>query len=292
MKRIQQSIDIGVPAHIAYNQLMQFEEYPRFMQDVEAVDRIDDTHLHWTTKMSNREVEWDAAITEQVQDRCIAWHNTSGPTISGKVEVQAAGPDLSRVTMTLESEPDQIPGSPVGNSDTDIAQRLGQDLQRLKQLIETRGSGNAQKSQTAGAPLQTSGFAAGSEGWDGTEDPAEPVVSSARSTAHQSDQMPSQQQPSPSAATTQSDYSLSQSPESEADEQRFSVAEEVSLDQQSDQARRVGQMPLDLGIGGEANPSADMAKSMKQDESQAEEKKAKEEKQLKDSIDRATPPSA
>jgi hypothetical protein len=140
MATIQQSIEIKVPVHTAYNQLTQFEEYPHFMADVESLQQIDDTHLHWTTKMANRPVEWDAEITEREPDRCIAWHNISGPTNSGKVELQALDEDTSQVTFTLHSEPQQVPGSMSGYTEKEMAQRLRQDLARLKDFIEARGT--------------------------------------------------------------------------------------------------------------------------------------------------------
>jgi hypothetical protein len=179
MVRIQQSIEISVPVHVAYNRLTQFEDYPRFMQDVAAVYRLDDTHLHWTTTMSNRDVEWDAAITEQIPDRCVAWHNTSGPMNAGKLEVLPAGPQASRVTLILESEPEQAPGSSTGNNESEMAHKLEQDMTRMKEFLEAEG-----------APVPTSSFAAGSEGWDGTEDPEAPVVSAAHHAATQTDQVP------------------------------------------------------------------------------------------------------
>lgn len=303
MKRIQQSIEISVPVHIAYDQLTQFEDYPRFMEEVAAVDRIDDEHLHWTTKMSNREVEWDATITERVPDRCIAWHNTSGPTMIGKVELEPAGSNVARVTLTLESEPDQVPGSPTGNSEEEMTQRLQQDLSRLKQLVETRHQDHPRDIQagSSASVAATSSSAAGSEGWDGTEDPAEPVVSSMRNAANQPDTRSSLMPSAPKQAsssepamqapeagrTSQSDYSLSQALDEETEDQRFSIAEEVSFDQQSDAARHVGQAPQDMHVGSEGmEPSEEMAKSLKQNEQDAAETKP-----LKESIDRATPPS-
>lgn len=141
MATIQHFIDIKVPVHTVYNQLTQFEDYPRFMEDVEAVQQLDDTHLHWKAIMSSRPVEWDAEITEQQPDRCIAWRNTSGPTSAGKVEVQSAGPDASRVTLTLEAVPAQASSGPSGgNGEAEMSRRLKQDLARLKEFIEARGS--------------------------------------------------------------------------------------------------------------------------------------------------------
>lgn len=78
-----------------YGQLTRFEDYPRFMDEVEEVREIDDTYLHWKTIMSNRPVEWGAEITEREQGQCIAWRNISGATNSGRVEVQPVGTDKS-----------------------------------------------------------------------------------------------------------------------------------------------------------------------------------------------------
>lgn len=219
MATVQQSIDIRVPVHTAYNQLTQFEDYPQFMEEVEAVQQLDDTHLHWRTMMSNRPVEWDAEITEQEPDRCITWHNTSGPSTSARVEVQPLGQEASRVVFTLESEPQQVPGSDAGNSEQELAQRLKTDLARLKDFVERRGAetgawrGEVHGGQVAGgqtdhtpvqasenvrqqesirsaqgdrdsprnSPVPTSSYAAGSEGWSGDEDSTSPVASAGQS---------------------------------------------------------------------------------------------------------------
>lgn len=60
--------------------------------------------------------------------------------------------------------------------------------------------------------------------------------------------------------TTQSEASLSRTSDDEASEQgTFNVAAEQSFDQQSDQARRVGQMPEDINAAGGMNPSEAMS---------------------------------
>jgi hypothetical protein len=87
-------------------------------------------------------------------------------------------------------------------------------------------------------------------------------------------------------STGQSDNSLSQSSSDQTDDGMFSVAEEVNLDQQSDQARHVGQSQLSLDWGeveGNPIPAADTALKPKQ-------KNTRKEK-LKQSLNRAVPPS-
>lgn len=149
MATIRQSIEIRVPVHTAYQQLTRFEDYPRFMQEVDDVTQLDDTHLHWTSRMANRPVEWDAEITEQQPGRCIAWHNTGGPVNAGRIDVEAMGEEASRVTFTLRAEPQQVPGSMAGNQEQDLALRLQTDLARLKEMIEARGP-----QSHAAAPVQ------------------------------------------------------------------------------------------------------------------------------------------
>jgi hypothetical protein len=263
MARIQQSIDIGVPVHVVYNQLTQFEDYPRFMQDVETVHRLDDTHLHWSAKMSYQPLEWDSEIVEQIPDRCIAWRNAGGPMQSGKVEVQAVGQDVARVTMTVECDPAQVPAERFGNPVKMVALRLEDDLARFKTFLEE-------------CDADTGSLAAGESMGKTVGRTAEEQRDSGQSSLSAGAQAQKPTQPA---------SSLSRSPEGDAGDDRYSVAEEQSFDQQSDQARRVGQMPLDFGapLPGETDPAEAMGKSAKQED--------KDMSRLKQSMERSVPPS-
>ena len=45
MARVEQSIEVDVPVQVAYNQWTQFEEFPTFMEGVEQVTQLDDSHF-------------------------------------------------------------------------------------------------------------------------------------------------------------------------------------------------------------------------------------------------------
>jgi CBS domain-containing protein len=152
MATIRHSIDIKAPVHILYNQLTHFEDYPRFMDEVESVSRVDDTHLHWTAHMAGQPLEWDAEISEQQEDRCIAWRNLGGPAGEGRVDLQSRGKDDSRLTFTLQAPPEPQA------TEEDIAQRLHGHLLRLKEIVESQTAREAQSS-----------YAAGSEGFSADE---------------------------------------------------------------------------------------------------------------------------
>ncbi|MEC4722449.1 hypothetical protein RY831_25115 [Noviherbaspirillum sp. CPCC 100848] len=82
----------------------------------------------------------------------------------------------------------------------------------------------------------------------------------------------------------QSAPSLSHSSDDDAEDGRYSVAEEQNFDQQSDQARRIGQMPADEGIGlSGLKPSEAVAQSAGKDS------QGSAPTQLEKSMDRAVP---
>ena len=160
MARIQQSVDINVPAQAAYNQLTQFEDYPRFMEEVESAEQVDDTHVRWTTKIGQHARDWHSEIIEQKPDRCIAWRNVEGPVNTGRVEVQQLGPDSARVTFTIESE-----AAGAGEAADAMGRQVEGNLQRLKQMMENGGGsgawrgevheGRVEARQTGNAPRQS-----------------------------------------------------------------------------------------------------------------------------------------
>ncbi len=68
MATLQESIEVEVPVSTAYNQWTQFESFPQFMKGVESVEQIDETSLHFRTKVAGIKREYDAQILEQTPD--------------------------------------------------------------------------------------------------------------------------------------------------------------------------------------------------------------------------------
>jgi ribosome-associated toxin RatA of RatAB toxin-antitoxin module len=158
MARIQQSVEISVSAQVAYNQLTQFEDYPRFMEEVESAEQVDDTHVRWTTKIGQHTRDWHSEIIEQKPDQVIEWRNVEGPVNTGRVEVEALGEGRSRVTFTVESEADNA-----GNAADAMARQLGENLQRLKQMIEGSGETGAWRGEVHDGKVAAGGQDAASQ---------------------------------------------------------------------------------------------------------------------------------
>ena len=139
MNTVEKSIVVDVPVNTAYNQWTQFEEFPQFMEGIEAVRQEGDTHTHWRANIAGKDVEWDADITEQTPDQRVSWRSTTGAHNAGTVSFQPEGSDRTNVTLRLEYEPEgffETVGSALGFVDS----RVEGDLERFKTFIESRGS--------------------------------------------------------------------------------------------------------------------------------------------------------
>ncbi len=138
MSTIEQSVEVQVPLSTAYNQWTQFEEFPKFMEGVEEVRQLDDTHLHWVAEFGGRRHEWDAEVTEQKPDERVAWRNTDGKDNAGVVTFHRIGDDTTRVMVQMDYVPEGViekVGDAIGAPD----RRVKGDLERFKELVESRG---------------------------------------------------------------------------------------------------------------------------------------------------------
>jgi uncharacterized membrane protein len=137
-RTIDESIEANVPVSLAYNQWTQFEDFPLFMEGVEHVQQLDDIRLHWVAKIGGKTAEWDAKILEQRPDRQISWISEDGKKTRGTVtfEPRGEGKTLVRLSMSYQAEGsiEQL-GSAAGLD----ARRVRGDLERFKELVESRG---------------------------------------------------------------------------------------------------------------------------------------------------------
>ena len=139
MPTIEQSIEVEVPVSTAYNQWTQFEEFPKFMNGVEEVRQLDDTHLHWVAEIGGDREEWDAEITEQKPDDRIAWKATAGKNNAGVVTFHRLDDERCKIMLQLDWESEGIIeklGSAIGQDDRTVKG----DLERFKELVESRGA--------------------------------------------------------------------------------------------------------------------------------------------------------
>ena len=134
METITKCIDVECPVSTAYNQWTQFEEFPRFMEGVEEVHQIDDTHLHWKVRIAGVTREWDAEIYEQVPDQIVAWRSLGEVKHDGVVQFEPVE-NGTRVTVKMTYEPGGLIEK-LGDSFGMVERRVQHDLECFKEFLE------------------------------------------------------------------------------------------------------------------------------------------------------------
>ncbi len=139
MSQVQESVDVHVPIHTAYDQWTQFESFPEFMSGVERITQLDDRHSHWVTKIGGVQREFDTEITEQHPDERVAWKSIGGDTKhAGVVTFHRLDDHNTRVMVQIDWEPEGLvekAGSALNVDDRQVKA----DTKRFKEFIEKRG---------------------------------------------------------------------------------------------------------------------------------------------------------
>lgn len=136
---VEESIEVNVPVRTAYNQYTQFEDFPRFMDNVLEVKQLDDRHLHWRAKVAGEEKEWDAEITEQIPDKRIAWRSIGGPRNGGVVTFHKISDGVTRIMLQMDYETEG-PMEKLGDAIGAMRMQARSSLQRFKDMLEKRGA--------------------------------------------------------------------------------------------------------------------------------------------------------
>ena len=138
-RRIDESIEVNVPVSTAYNQWTQFEDFPLFMEGVDHVQQLDDTRLHWVATIGGKTAEWDAKILEQHPDKQISWISEDGKKTRGTVTFEPIGEKKTRVRLSMSYQAEG-PGEAIASAAGLDARRVRGDLERFKELVESRGA--------------------------------------------------------------------------------------------------------------------------------------------------------
>ncbi|GAA2015594.1 SRPBCC family protein [Catenulispora yoronensis] len=140
MSTVEAAVEVDVPISTAYNQWTQFTSFPQFMNGVEEVRQLDDTHNHWVVKVGGVRREFDTEITQQLPDRLICWQTVGGDVRQvGNVGFERLDDEHTRVVVQMEWTPDGLAeklGSTVG-LDT---RQVKADVERFKTFIEHRNT--------------------------------------------------------------------------------------------------------------------------------------------------------
>jgi uncharacterized membrane protein len=103
---IVETIDVGVPVRVAYNQWTEFGAFPSFMKKVENAEATDDNKINFKAQIFLSHRSWEATILQQIPDECIVWRSKGQKGhVDGAVTFHEIGPNLTRILVVLEYYP-------------------------------------------------------------------------------------------------------------------------------------------------------------------------------------------
>jgi uncharacterized membrane protein len=141
--RVKASTTVRRPREEVYGFWHDFQNLPRFMAHLDAVETRPDGHSHWrATGPAGMKVDWEAEVIEDRPNEVIAWRTLPGAQVvhSGVVSFATAPGDRgTEVHVDIEYAP------PAGRAGSVIAKVFGEepdvqvrdDLRRFKQVMET-----------------------------------------------------------------------------------------------------------------------------------------------------------
>ena len=140
---VRKAITVNRPVDEVYAFWHDFQNLPRFMSHLEAVQVTGARRSHWrATAPAGQTVEWDAEMTEDRPNEMIGWQSLDGADIpnAGVVRFRPA-PRGQGTEIDVELQFD-APGGKLGRTvaklfGKDPGQQVASDLRRFKQVLET-----------------------------------------------------------------------------------------------------------------------------------------------------------
>jgi uncharacterized membrane protein len=139
---VDRVITIGRSPDEVYRFWRNFGNLPTFMKHLCSVDEIEPGRTRWVAREAGLDIDWYAHITEDVPGERIAWRSEPGSRVEVEGEVSfrpAPGNRGTEVRVRLRCA---APGGVLAMALAPLMRRftriqVGQDLHRMKQLIET-----------------------------------------------------------------------------------------------------------------------------------------------------------
>jgi uncharacterized membrane protein len=103
---IVETIDVGAPRRLVYDQWTQYEDFPNFMKKVEHVERPEEDKSNWKAQVFWSHRTWEATTLEQVPDDHIVWRAKGAKGyVDGAVSFSELAPNLTRICLVMEYHP-------------------------------------------------------------------------------------------------------------------------------------------------------------------------------------------
>jgi uncharacterized membrane protein len=134
--KLESSLEINAPAHLAYSLWADCENFPKFMLGVEEVTRVDAHHLHWRARIWGEKMEWEAEILEEIPNERIIWRTITGDRMIGTVSFTKSGEHRVQIAHEI-----QLQAMPDAAETLAMTTRIKEDLERFRDFVESQWQG-------------------------------------------------------------------------------------------------------------------------------------------------------
>jgi uncharacterized membrane protein len=269
---IVETIDVGVPVSVAYNQWTEFGSFPTFMKKVESAEATDDTKISFKAQIFLSHRSWEATILEQVPDERIVWRSKGQKGhVDGAVTFHELGPNLTRILVVLEYYPQGL-FEKTGNIWEAQGRRARAELRHFRRHVMTRTILNPDEV----------------EGWRGVIHDGE-VVQSHDEVVEEEQAAEDEESAGDGEGTDEDGFEGEPEDEyeEESDEELEDEPEDEAEEEPEDEAAEYEEEPEDEAAEYEEEPAEDEADDDEEesDEVPAEEEGAEDEPEYEDEVD-------
>jgi uncharacterized membrane protein len=139
--RVEQSVVIDRPREELFQFWRQFDNLPRFMDNLESVTILDPRRSRWVAKGPvGTRVEWEAEIHNEIENELIAWRSLPGADVdqAGSVHFSpvAGGGTEVRVVMRYSAPAGRVGDAVAHSLGDDPDRQIADDLRRFKQVMD------------------------------------------------------------------------------------------------------------------------------------------------------------
>ena len=136
MSTVRETIDVAVPARMAYERLTHLENYAQFMSGMMDVKPLSDTSAHVVLDLAGNRAEFDACIVESRPGEFVCWEAVDGPQVSETLRLEQLSDSMTRVIAELQIDARQLMPSETHANDV-LNRRLKADLTGFKRYMES-----------------------------------------------------------------------------------------------------------------------------------------------------------
>jgi len=143
--KIEEHITIDRSRDELFRIWRNFEQLPKYADDLESVTAVGDGRTHWVARVpGGKRVEWDSEMVNEIPGELIAWKTVGNPDVAhaGSVHFRDAASGTTDVRIVVDYEP---PGGRLGALVHAFTKLFGQspeqkipgDLRKFKERVES-----------------------------------------------------------------------------------------------------------------------------------------------------------